>query len=569
MISSIVGLITGLAAVTLKSATHYFHHFLQHIKGSISIFHFLYPLMGVVIVTLIFKYIFHSKIGKSIADIIYSIEQKGSKVFFAKTYSHVVGGTLTVGLGGSVGLEAPIVVTGSAIGSNIARFFKFNYKERTLLLACGASGGIAAIFNSPIAGLLFSIETLLPEFSIPSIIPLLVATASASIVSKFLLSDDQLFVFISSGWNISSIPFYIILGILLGLFSAHFTKMVLKIKTLFEVQRRYLKKTVFGGILLSGMIIILPPLYGEGYETIKILLAGDYSHLFQDYGFLSEWLQGHSTFQLVFWMSVLLIAAKPIATALTIAAGGIGGVFAPSLFVGALFGFAFSIAVNQLSLVEVPTLNFIVAGMAASLSGILHVPLTAIFLIAEITGGYSLFVPLMLVSALSFFVSRLLEPETIYTYRLSQKGLYIGHDTDKFVLHHLDLKLLINTDFSLLEPEMTLGEIADVIAKSSRNVFPVVDKEGHLLGIILLDDLREFMFQRDLYDTVRAKTLMKDPPTVLKQSENGQTALQKFDVYDAWHLPVIHYGKYQGMISKKTLYEAYRAYLVDSLKESD
>lgn len=564
LISMIVGLIAGLAAVTLKFSAHFIHHFVQGFDKSAEL-HFLFPLIGLMLTTVFFKFLVHSKVGKSISDIIFCVEQKSSIVSRDKAYSHVIGGSVTVGMGGSVGLEAPVVVTGAAIGSNIAKLFNFNYKERTLLLACGASGGIAAIFNSPIAGLLFSIETLLPEFSIPTIIPLLVATASAAIVAKSLYSD-QLFVFISSGWNVYAIPFYILLGLGLGVFSAYFTKIVMKTKLFFEVRRHPFKKALVGGLLLSGLIFLLPPLYGEGYEIIKALLVGDYSKLFDDYAFLANWFQMHSTLGLVVLVSVLLILVKPIASAITIAAGGVGGVFAPSLFVGALSGFVFSVLVNQLGIVQVPTVNFVVVGMAGALSGILHVPLSAIFLIAEITGGYSLFVPLMIVSALSFFVSKLIEPETMYTFRLSQKGLHIGHDTDKFVLHHLNLSSLISTDCTKLLPEMTLGEVVDAVSKSSRNVFPVVDEHNHLLGVIVLDDLREVMFQRDLYETVTVETLMKDPPTVLKQSDNAEKAIRKFDAFNAWHLPVTHYNKYIGMISKKTVYEAYRTYLVDSLE---
>lgn len=569
LISSIVGLCAGLSAAALKYIVQHIHSLTQSTQNTqYHILHFFYPLFGIFLTTILFKYIFRSKAGKSLADIIFCIEQKSSNVPFEKTYTHILGGATTVGFGGSTGLEAPIVVTGSAIGSFIARFFKFNYKERTTLLASGASGGIAAIFNSPIAGLLFSIETLLPEFSIHSIIPLLVSTACAAIVSK-LLYNDQLFVLISSGWNVSSIPFYIFLAIGLGMYSAHFTKTVLAIKKIFDVRRHPFKKALVGGTSLCLIIFLLPPLYGEGYETIKILLSGNYDHLFHNYAFFTEWFKGHSSLGLILIISILLIIVKPIATAITIASGGVGGIFAPSLFIGAISGFIFSIIINQFTIITVPTVNFVVAGMAAALSGILHTPLTAIFLIAEITGGYSLFVPLMIVSAISYFVSKLFESETVYTYRLSQKGLLIGHDTDKFVLHHLELSSLINTNFTILSPEMTLGEIVNKVTTSTHNIFPVVSPNHQLLGIIVLDDFRELMFQTNLYDTITAESLMKDPLTVLKPTENAEKALQKFDAYNAWHLPVVYYGRYIGMISKKTVYEAYRTYLVDSLKHSN
>jgi CIC family chloride channel protein len=566
IISMFVGVVAGLAAVLLKNFAHLIHRLIRPEWDSFhSVLYFVYPLVGLLLTVLFFKTILRRKLGKSLSDIIYSIEQKASRVDFSKTFSYVIGGGLTVGFGGSTGLEAPIAVTGSAIGSNIGRFFKFGYKERTVLLASGASAGIAAIFNSPIAGVLFSIETLLPNFSIPTIIPLLVATACASVISK-LLYEEQLFYFISSGWLVDSIPFYILFGIGMGVLSAWFTKVVISIKKYFELKRRPFKKAVIGGGLLGAMVFLLPPLYGEGYETIKTILNGQYDRILELNWLFPNWFGEYHSVWMVILACVILIAIKPIATAVTIGAGGVGGVFAPSLFVGALAGLAFSLLVNQLGIVQLPIVNFVVAGMAAMLSGALHAPLMAIFLIAEITGGYSLFVPLMIVSALAFFVSKFFQSHNVYTYRLAKKGLLIGQNTDKFVLQHLKLSSLIDTDFSTVDPNMTLRELVDVVAHSSRNVFPVIGDEQQFKGVIVLDDLREVMFHPEQYDTILAKDIMKDPPTILKHSENVEKVMSKFDAHNAWHLPVVHYGRYLGMVSKKTVFSAYREYLVASLK---
>lgn len=560
-ISIFVGIFSGLAAVILKQSAHYIAtHILPDWGDMESVLFIFFPTIGMLLTVLYFKYIQQAKVGSSLADIIYNIEHKSSKIKVEKTHSHVIGGALTVGFGGSTGLEAPIAVTGAAIGSNIARFFKLNFKERSILLAAGASAGIAAIFNSPIAGVLFSIELLLPEFSIPTVIPLLVATACASVISK-LLYEGQLFFLISSGWNIESIPFYILLAIGIGGLAAWFTRTVIQVKDTFAKYDSTFRKVFTGSFILGFLIFVLPPLYGEGYHTIEVILSGNYENIFGQHWVFSEWLSDHYSLYLLIIIAIVIIVLKPFATAVTIAAGGVGGVFAPSLFVGALGGFVFSQLINQLNIVQIPTENFVVAGMAGMLSGVLHAPLMAIFLIAEITGGYSLFVPLMTVSALAFFASRFFEKETIYTYHLAQKGLLIGTNKDKFVLQHLKLISLINLDFSVIKPSITLGELADVVAHSIRNVFPVIDENDKLLGIIILDDIRELMFQQEYYDKLQAKDIMKDPPVIIDRTDSVEAVMIKFDKFAAWHLPVVYEGRYMGMISKKDIFSAYRDYL--------
>ncbi len=565
LISVGVGIVAGLAAVFLKRVTFFLQSTILENLAPQSVVPLFLPLIGILGTVIFYKYIIRAKLGKSLTDVILSIEQKSSRLAFDKVYSHAVTGALTVGFGGTTGLEAPIVVTGSAIGTNIAQFFKLNYKERTVLLASGASAGIAAIFNSPIAGVLFAIEVLLPEFSLPTIIPLLVATASASVVSKLLYSD-QLFFLVTKGWSVNAVPLYLLLGLIMGVWSVAFTKIVMAVKRQFDLQRTVIRKAILGGLMAGVFLFFLPPLYGEGYHTITAILAGNYQSILHEswifHGLLDTSWQGLVT------LAVILLIVKPIAAAVTIGAGGNGGVFAPALFTGALVGMVFSLVINQLGLIPVPAVNLIAAGMAGALSGIFHAPLTGIFLIAEVTGGYTLFVPLMVVSALSFFVSRYLEPFTVYTQRLARKGLLIREDRDKSLLSNLRLTSLIERDFSTVLPDATLGHLVDVVAHAHRNVFPVVNGEKQLLGVVVLDDIRELMFQQDLYDTVLVKELMKMPPCVLHQGDSIPFVMRKFDDHQAWNLPVVHNGKYVGFVSKSRVLSQYRDNLIHQTAKS-
>lgn len=567
LISVGVGITAGLVAVFLKYAVDFIQEWLApHQSEHYTLTLLLYPLMGILLTVIYYKFIQRAKMGKSLTDVIVSIEQKSSRVDLEKTYSHVVSSALTVGFGGSTGLEAPIAVTGSAIGSNISRLFKLNYKERTVLLASGASAGIAAIFNSPIAGVLFSLEVLLAEFSLPSIIPLLVATASASVVSK-ILYGGQLFFAVTSGWNPSSIPFYLLFALLMGLFSVLFTKIVSSVKVFFALQRHDFRKALLGGLGLGFLIFLCPPLFGEGYHTIKAILSGNLEHVVQQNWIFHKLIYAEGSPWAFYLFIIAAIFLKPVAAALTLGAGGNGGIFAPALFVGALWGFIFSTAVNKLGLVYLPEVNFIAAGMAGALSGMLHAPLTAIFLIAEITGGYMLFVPLMIVSALSYFLSRYLEPYTLYTKRLAKKGQLIGSNKDKLVLSNMRISNLIEKNFSPISPETTLGELVDTISHSQRNLFPVLDNERHLLGIIVLDDIRELMFQREKYTTILVKDIMTTPPTVLMKDESMVKVMRKFDEHNVWNLPVLDHGQYVGFVSKSAIFSRYRDLLIKSQQE--
>lgn len=562
--SIVVGIVAGLSAVVMKMLVHFIEGMLQ--SGFTSKYQqylfFVYPLIGILLTVIYIKYIHRGSFTKGIAPVLYAISRKSSNIDRENMYAQTVTSSITVGFGGSVGLEAPIVLTGSAIGSNVAKTFKLGYKERTLLLACGAAAGIAAVFNCPIAGVIFAVEVLLPEFTIPAFIPLLIATATASVISKSLYSG-QLFFLITKEWYMNAIPFYIALGLFTGLLSVYISRLVLTIEEFFHKYKHVFGKAIMGGILLGILVFVIPPLYGEGYEIIKELLAGNYNRLVDNSLFFER--ANDPWFILIFAGVILLI--KAIASPLTLGAGGNGGTFAPSLFLGAMAGFFFAQLVNLTGIAELTVPNFIVAGMAGALSGVIHAPLTAIFLIAEITGGYMLFIPLMLVSAISYFFTRYFEPHSIYTKRLAQKGHLITTDKDKNVLNKLKLKTLIETDFTSISSSASLGELVEIIAHSRRNIFPVLDKEGHLKGIVLLDDIREIMFNHELYQKTFVRDIMTQPPAILKRDEDMHRVMKKFEDNNAWNLPVVEDGKYIGFISKSNIFTRYRELLIRQSKQ--
>lgn len=561
--SVVIGIIAGLAAVLLKQMVHLIHNGLhtginQYYQNYLF---FIYPTAGILL-TVIYVKIFHKgKLGRGVSSVIFAIARRNGNIEKEKTYSHVVSSALTVGFGGSAGLEAPIVVTGSAIGSNAARKLGFAGKERSLLLASGAAAGIAAVFNCPIAGVIFAIEVLLSEFTIPAFIPLLIATATASVISNLLYSQ-QLFFLITNGWQMKAIPFYVLLGILMGLLSVYITRMNEATEKIFSQRKNVYAKAITGGLLLGALIYIIPPLYGEGYGIIQSLLEGNY-HTILDNSLFGDRIDD-PWFILALAGGIVLV--KIFATAVTVGAGGNGGVFAPSLFIGANAGFVFSQFMNLSGISKLAVSNFIVAGMAGALSGVVHAPLTAIFLIAEITGGYKLFIPLMIVSALSYFIARFFEPDSLYTKQLVKKG-YITKDKDKAVLSRIKLKPLIENDFAMVSKNDSLRQLVEVIAHSKRNIFAVVDENHQLLGIVLLDNIREIMFHHEAYDTTFVSDIMSQPPVIIGRDEDVYTVMKKFDEHQSWNLPVVHEGKYIGFISKSKVFNRYREHLIIQSEE--
>ena len=556
ILSGVIGIIAGIAAVTLKTAVHYIQNFLTSgfEIANANVFYVFYPLVGIVLTVILARFVFKDYLGHGVTDIIYSISKKSSIISKAKMWTRMVTSSLTVGFGGSVGLEAPIALTGSAIGSNISRIMHLNHSKRTLMIGCGAAGGVAAIFDAPIGGVIFAIEIILAQANIQNFIPLLISSVTASLISKFTTGDDIIFSFkLVDEIQAVEIPYYIILGILCGLISVYFSRIVPIVENKISQINGRLRPWL-GGILLGAIIYVFPPLYGEGYNSILLLTKAD-SAILHDSLFFSE--ISNEGFILIF--TFLLILLKPIASAITLGSGGSGGIFAPSLVVGGYLGFTYSSFVNQVGSDKILSVNnFILVGMCGVMSGVQYAPLTAIFLIAEITNGYTLFIPLMIVSAMAYSTASYFEPYSIYTKRLIQRGELIRNNKDKQVLNLIDMDKLIERDLLTISPQASLKDLIRLVSNSKRNIFPVVDENGILRGIVTLDDIREIMFDPESQENTYVEDLMHSPPGEVHPNEDMDKVMKKFEITGAWNLPVIEKGKYKGFLSKSRIFSTYR-----------
>ena len=557
--SILVGLSVGLAAIILKTFVHYI--FIAATFKELGNFKYLFlvlPIIGIFLTVLVVKKLLHGKLDKGLSHIHYAIANKSSIVPKDQMYAQILTSSLTVGFGGSAGLEAPIVITGAAIGSNYSKTYHLNYKERTLLLACGIAAGIGATFNAPIAGVLFALEVLIIDISISAFTPLIISAATGALISKIILQDDILLSFQSQSFNYNNVPFYILLGLLAGIISVYHSRAFTKIENIFSKSpnKIYLNAAI-GGLAIAALLFVFPSLFGEGYQSIKSLALQQPENLL-DNGVFQNY-KSNGWFVLIF--VGVLIFVKAIATALTLGSGGNGGNFAPSLFVGSYLGFFLSRCLNMLNLTNLPESNFTMVGMAGILSGLYHAPLTAIFLIAEITGGYTLMIPLMIVSSISYAISKYFEPFSMDTKILGQSGKIFTDDRDHNILTTIRTSNLIETDFQKISPNDTLGNLVEIISKSTRNIFPVTDTENKLLGIIILDNIRDIMFKNEMYDKVTAKELMTNPPTTISPTQTMETVMKKFDETGAWNLPVIDNGQYVGFISKSSVFTSYRTKL--------
>lgn len=557
--SILVGLSVGLAAIILKTFVHYI--FIAATFKELGNFKYLFlvlPIVGIFLTVLVVKKLLHGKLDKGLSHIHYAIANKSSIVPKDQMYGQILTSSLTVGFGGSAGLEAPIVITGAAIGSNYSKTYHLNYKERTLLLACGIAAGIGATFNAPIAGVLFALEVLIIDISISAFTPLIISAATGALISKIILQDDILLSFQSQSFNYNNVPFYILLGLLAGIISVYHSRAFTKIENIFSKSpnKIYLNAAI-GGLAIAALLFVFPSLFGEGYQSIKSLALQQPENLL-DNGVFQNY-KSNGWFVLIF--VGVLIFVKAIATALTLGSGGNGGNFAPSLFVGSYLGFFLSRCLNMLNLTNLPESNFTMVGMAGILSGLYHAPLTAIFLIAEITGGYTLMIPLMIVSSISYAISKYFEPFSMDTKTLGQSGKIFTDDRDHNILTTIRTSNLIETDFQKISPNDTLGNLVEIISKSTRNIFPVTDTENKLLGIIILDNIRDIMFKNEMYDKVTAKELMTNPPTTISPTQTMETVMKKFDETGAWNLPVIDNGQYVGFISKSSVFTSYRTKL--------
>jgi len=561
ILALVVGLFSALAAALLKNAIHFLHQFLTEgfSAGSASYLFLAYPIIGIVLTVLFVRYIVKDEISHGVSRILFSISKKKSRIKPHNNWSSLISSTLTIGFGGSVGAEAPIVLTGASIGSNIGRWFNLNYKQITLLLGCGAAGAVSGIFKAPIAGIVFTLEILMLDLTIASIVPLLISTVTAATVAHFLMGDQVLFTFaVRETFSLGNIPWYIVLGVFTGFVSLYFSRTTLFVERLYQKITSAYGKVIIGGIILSVLIFVFPPLYGEGYEAIVCLLTGDLSTLFEN-SFFSG-MYGNYLIMLLFMGSLIIF--KVITTSSTNGAGGVGGIFAPSLFIGGVSGYFVARILNDFFGLNVVESTFVLTGMAGTMAAIMHAPLTAIFLIAEITGGYGLLIPIILVSTTSYITIRGFDRHSIYHKQLAKTGELITHDKDKAVLTLMDWKREIEKDLVTVKPDCTLGELVRIISTSKRNIFPVVDEFNILDGVVLLDDVREIMFDLDKYNTLTVSELMIMPPSYVDVKEKMDAVMDAFKQTGAWNLPVLDDGLYVGFISKSRIYSAYRELLV-------
>lgn len=566
ILSLVVGLLSALAAAILKNAIHYTHQILTGdiTRESGSYLYLAYPVAGMFLTLLFVRYLVKDNIGHGISRVLYSISKKKSYINSHNTWTSVLASTLTIGFGGSVGAEAPIVLTGSSIGSVIGRFFKLNYRNITLLIGCGAAGAISGIFKAPITGIVFTLEILLLDLTISSIVPLLISSVTAATVAYFLMGDKVLLTFsITEAFNILNIPWYIVLGVISGVISLYFSKTTLFLESQYEKIRNVFIRLIIGGVILGGLIYLFPPFYGEGYDTIKLLLNGDSSAVLGN-SIFSKFSDNY--FVIILFMSGLVLL-KVIASSSTNGAGGVGGIFAPTLFIGGVTGFLVASVLNHFFNINIPDNRFVLVGMAGLMAGVMHAPLTAIFLIAEITGGYDLLIPLIITSTVAFITTRSFEEHSIYHVQLAQRGELITHDKDKAVLTFMDWKKEVETDLYKVKSTDKLGDLIKIIAKSKRNLFPVVDEYNILEGIVSLDDVREIMFNHELYDTTIMRDVMAIPPSYIDIGENIETVMETFRKTGAWNLPVLDKGYYVGFISKSRIYATYRELLVQFSEE--
>ena len=569
VLSFMVGILTALAASLLKFLIEYIKHFLTENFDTTGVnwLYLVYPVVGIFLTGLFIRKVVRDDISHGVTKILYAISRRQSRIKRHNTWSSLFASAITIGFGGSVGAEAPIVLTGSAIGSNLGSVFKMEHRTLMLLVGCGAAGAVAGIFKAPIAGLVFTLEVLMIDLTMGSLLPLLVSSVTAATVSYILHGTEAMFEFrMDEPFLMERIPAVLLLGILCGLVSLYFTRAMNRIEGVFRRYSNPYIKLVIGGAMLSLLIFMFPSLYGEGYDTIHMLLNGtsvaDWDKVMDNSIFY-----GYGNLLLVYLALVVLF--KVFATSATNGGGGCGGTFAPSLFLGCVVGFVFSHFCNGYSLAplisdNIPEKNFALLGMAGMMSGVMHAPLTGIFLIAELTGGYDLFLPLMMVSVSAYLTIMIFEPHSIYSMRLAQKGELLTHNKDKSVLTLMDIESVVETDFQKVHPEQDLGEMVKVISMAKRNMFPVVDARGVLLGIVILDDIRHIMFRQELYHRFTVGRFMVVPPARINMDDSMEEVMRKFDKTKAWNLPVVDEdGKYKGFLSKSRILNTYRQTLVD------
>ena len=561
VLSLFVGVSCGLAAVLLKSAIEFIHHGLTSwFDGAAYNYLFLiYPGVGMLLAMLFVRFVVKDNIGHGVTKVLVAVSKNESKIKPHNMWTSMLASSVTIGFGGSVGAEAPIVYTGAAIGSNVARYMGLSYKNMTILLGCGAAGAVAGIFKAPLAGVLFTLEILLFNISMSSILPLLLSTISATVISYIFLGDKPPFECTLSPFAMGNIPFYVLLGLFCAACSVYFTRMTLWLEDKIRSIRRPFVRWAISASCLGLLIFLFPPLFGEGYEHLHELLNGGSIDL--DGQTVLAFFLRKAWLVPVFFLLVLLL--KVFSMSFTNAGGGVGGTFGPTLFIGAIAGFVLSRTINLIGGgAVVPEQNFVLVGMAGLMAGVMQAPMTAIFLIADMTGGYELLIPLILTSTISYAATRAVEPYSIYTKRIAKKGELLTHDSDQAVLTLLKTNELIEDDFTTVKIDATMRELVEAVSKSKRNIFPVVDSRNHFQGYVSLEDIRRDMFKYDQYDVLHVFNFMKSAPAYVYVGEKMDSVMIKFEQTEAWNLPVVKDDRtYVGFVSKSKIFSSYREQL--------
>lgn len=562
VLSFFVGIFSGLAAFILKYIIHFIQSLLTNSISSthVNILYLIYPIVGIFIAGWFVRRIVKDDISHGVTKILYAISRRQGRIKRHNIWSSIIASSITIGFGGSVGAESPVVLTGSAIGSNLGSLFRMDHHTLMLLVGCGAAGAISGIFKAPIAGLVFTLEVLMIDLTMTSLLPLLISSITAATVTFILSGQEAMFKFnMDQPFLLNRIPYVILLGIFCGLVSLYFTRSTNAFEDVFRKINHPYKKFILGAIVLSALIFLFPPLYGEGYDTIELLINGTSKNVWNSV-MNQSLFYGSNNLLLYLFLIVLL---KSFASAATNGGGGCGGLFAPTLYLGCISGFIFSYFANTHNIAFLPEKNFALMGMAGVMSGVMQAPLTGVFLIAELTGGYDLFLPLIIVSVCSYLTIIIFEPNSIYATRLAKKGELLTHHKDKAILTLLKMENFMETDFIVVHPQMDLGELVTAIANSKRNIFPVTDMDGKLLGIVNLDDIRNIMFRQELYHRFTVKQFMTSPPAKLLDTDSMEQVMQVFDDTKAWNLPVVSIdGKYLGIVSKSKVFNSYRQVLV-------
>ena len=561
IMSVIVGITAGLGAVIIKNSVHFIKEMLKNgVTNDFSNYlYFIYPVVGISLAIIFIKFILKQPVHHGIPTVLHSIAKQNGKIKPHNMFSSIITSSLTVGFGGSVGLEGPTVATGASIGANIGRLFHLNYKQITLLLGCASTAAMAAIFKAPIAGVVFTLEVIMIDLTTYSLVPLLLASISGTVVSYLFLGQTTILspYVINKTFDMANIPYYIALGIIAGLVSVYFTRMFMFIEGYFKKINNLYKKLLIGALSLGILIFFFPALYGEGYDAINSCLSGNYDFLF-DNSVFSAYSDNFIVLILILFSIILL---KVVATSITFGSGGVGGIFAPTLFIGSNVGLLFALIVNRIGITHLSRANFALIGMGGLIAGVLHAPLTGIFLIADITKGYQLFVPLMITAAFSYITIKLFERNSVYTIQLAHRKELVTHDKDKAVLSRMKVTSLIETDFSCVQADATLGDLVQIISKSSRNIFPVLEEDNTMVGIVFVNDIRHIIFKPELYETTYVRDLMFMPEPSVDPDELMESVAEKFQLSGNFNLPVLKDGKYLGFVSRAKVFSSYRRLL--------